>query len=70
MARALERAGLVERQPDEHDARAARLFLTPRALSFRPVAEGVLRELEDRAARALPGDVEELRDALRRLVEL
>jgi DNA-binding MarR family transcriptional regulator len=70
MARALERAGLVERRPDDEDARAARLFLTPRARSFRPVAEEVLRELEARAAHAVPGDVEELREGLRRLVEL
>jgi MarR family transcriptional regulator, organic hydroperoxide resistance regulator len=70
MARALERAGLVERRPDEEDARAARLFLTPRARSFRPVAEEVLRELEAHAAHAVPGDVEALRAGLRRLVEL
>jgi DNA-binding MarR family transcriptional regulator len=70
MARALERAGLVERRPDEEDARAARLFLTGRARAFRPVAEDVLRELETRAARVVPGDPEELREGLRRLVEL
>ena len=70
MARALERAGLVERRPDEEDARAARLFLTERAREFRPVAEEVLRELEALAAGAVPGDVEELRAGLRRLVEL
>ena len=70
MARALERAGLVERRPDEEDARAARLFLTERAREFRPVAEEVQRELEALAAGAVPGDVEELRAGLRRLVEL
>src|SRR5438045_322712 len=44
MARALERAGLVERRPDPIDARATLVFLTERARQFRPVAERVLKE--------------------------
>jgi DNA-binding MarR family transcriptional regulator len=46
MTRALERDGLVERRPDAEDARATRIYLTPRAARLRPVAERVIRELE------------------------
>ncbi len=38
MARALERAGLVERRPDPEDGRATRVYLTSRVHDFRPVA--------------------------------
>jgi DNA-binding MarR family transcriptional regulator len=70
MARALERAGLVERRPDPGDARATRLFLTERARSFRPVAERVLADLELHAARALPLGVPQVREALQALADL
>jgi DNA-binding MarR family transcriptional regulator len=70
MARALERAGLVERRPDAEDGRATRLFLTERARRFRPVAQRILADVDDLAAQALPTSVAELRQALQRLVEL
>ncbi len=70
MARALERAGLVERRRDPDDARATRLFLTKRARDFAPVAARILTELDDRATRSLPLGLPELTAALRRLSEL
>ena len=54
MARALERDGLIERRPDPSDARATLIYLTPRALEFRPVVERILARLDDRVA-ALTG---------------
>ena len=64
MARALERDGLVERRADPGDARATRLYLTPRAQRLRPVAEKAIAELE----RRLPA--REREDARRLLVRL
>jgi DNA-binding MarR family transcriptional regulator len=46
MIRLLERDELVRREPDPDDGRASRIFLTPRARRFRPVAEAVLAELD------------------------
>lgn len=46
MVRLLERDGLVRRETDPDDGRATRIHLTERALTFRPVAERVLRELD------------------------
>ena len=47
MVRLLERDGLVIREPDPSDRRASLVSLTPRARRFRPVAEEVLRELDE-----------------------
>lgn len=47
MVRLLERDGLVRREPDPADGRASLVRLTPRAQRFRPVAERVLRELDE-----------------------
>lgn len=47
MVRLLERDGLVSRAPDSADGRAFLIRLTPRARQFRPIAEEVLRELEE-----------------------
>ncbi len=67
MARALERDGLVERRPDPEDARATRLYLTPRAQMLRPVAEQLIERLE----RQLPArDRADGRRILRRLLDL
>ena len=46
MVRLLERDGLVRRERDPADLRAFRIWLTPRARRFRPVAESVLAELD------------------------
>jgi DNA-binding MarR family transcriptional regulator len=48
IVRLVERDGLVERRPDPHDGRAARVHLTSRAEAFRPVAEQTLAELDER----------------------
>jgi DNA-binding MarR family transcriptional regulator len=47
MVRLLERDGLVERQRDPADGRAFLVRLTPRARRLRPVADEVLRELDE-----------------------
>jgi MarR family transcriptional regulator, organic hydroperoxide resistance regulator len=47
MVRLLEREGLVSRERDAADRRAFLVRLTPRARRFRPVAEKVLRELDE-----------------------
>ena len=67
MARALERDGLVERRPDPQDARATRLYLTPRAQKLRPVAEQVIERLERQVSAR---DRAEGRRILRRLLDL
>jgi DNA-binding MarR family transcriptional regulator len=53
MIRLMERDGLVIREPDPDDGRAARVRLTARARRFRPVAEEVLVELDGLVTRAL-----------------
>ncbi|HET7855330.1 MAG TPA: MarR family transcriptional regulator [Gaiellaceae bacterium] len=70
MARALEGAGLVERRPDPEDARATRLYLTRRAREFRPVAEEILAELDERVSESLPVRTGTLKRALRMLADL
>jgi DNA-binding MarR family transcriptional regulator len=46
MVRLCERDGLVERRPDPHDRRAARVHLTAKAKRFQPRAEDVLAALD------------------------
>jgi DNA-binding MarR family transcriptional regulator len=53
MVRLLERDGLVRRERDANDGRAFRLYLTPRARRFQPVAEATLLELDDLLRQAL-----------------
>jgi MarR family transcriptional regulator, organic hydroperoxide resistance regulator len=53
MARALERAGLIERRLDPTDARATLVFLTRRAQELRTVIEGVVAELDAHVASAV-----------------
>jgi DNA-binding MarR family transcriptional regulator len=65
MTRALERDGLVERRPDPADARATRIHLTPRAQRLRPVAERVIRQLEEEI-----GAPTGAKNLLRRIVEM
>jgi DNA-binding MarR family transcriptional regulator len=70
MVRLLERDRLVRRESDPDDRRASRIYLTERALRFRPVAERVLRELDQLVtesigasrARQLAIDLEEVSD--------
>jgi DNA-binding MarR family transcriptional regulator len=71
MVRLLERDGLVERLADPSDGRAALVFLTARARSFRPVAEATLAELDRLVVRMLTArGRDEVRDALRALADL
>jgi DNA-binding MarR family transcriptional regulator len=68
---AVERAGLVKRQQDPADRRATRVLLTRRGRDLRPVAEGVLRDLNERAARSLTeAERRTLRRTLRKVMEL
>lgn len=46
MVRLLEREKLVRCRPDPEDARATRVYLSPQARRFRPVAERVLANIE------------------------
>ena len=48
LVRLCERDGLVARKRDPEDARAFRILLTPRAREFRPVADEILRGLDER----------------------
>jgi DNA-binding MarR family transcriptional regulator len=71
MVRLLERDGLVERRADPSDGRAALVFLTERARSFRPVAEATLAELDRLVVRMLTArGRDEVRAALRALADL
>jgi len=72
MVRLLERDGLVKREPDPADGRAALVRLTRRARAFRPVAEEVLGNLEARVAdRLTKREATALKSALRKgVIEL
>jgi len=71
LVRAVEAAGLVLRTRDPMDARAFRVSLTERGEKLRPVAESVLRELEERVRSRLPEtDLDRVVDALRKVMEL
>jgi DNA-binding MarR family transcriptional regulator len=71
MVRLAERDGLVERSPDPGDRRATRVRLTAKGRRFKPVAERVLSELDERA-RAILGEraLASASRALRELAEL
>jgi DNA-binding MarR family transcriptional regulator len=71
MVRLLERDGLVERRADPGDGRAALVFLTARARSFRPVAEAALAELDRLVVRTLTArGRDDVKAALRVLADL
>jgi len=53
--RQMERDRLVMRRPDAKDGRVTRVFLSPEAHAFRPVAEEVLGELDHAMARTTAG---------------
>ena len=61
-----ERDRLVVRERDPNDARAFRVHLTKRAREFKPVADEVLTELDERVLGALG---ERRRDALARALK-
>ena len=53
MVRLCERAGLVYRERDPHDARAFRIHLTQRAKDFKPAAQEILHELDTKVLATL-----------------
>ena len=71
LVRLCERDGLVRREREEGDARAFRVYLTERALAFRPVVGGVLLDLDSRLAGALsPVGLQTLKQSLKGVMEL
>jgi DNA-binding MarR family transcriptional regulator len=71
MIRRLEHDRLVARRPDPTDARASRVFLTPRSRRFEPVAAAALRELDELTRRRLDEErLAAVKEALRELLEL
>jgi len=71
MVRLLERDALVERERDPADGRASLIRLTSRAKRFRPVAEEVLRDLDEQlAARVDPNQRAALKAALKEVIDL
>jgi DNA-binding MarR family transcriptional regulator len=70
LVRLMEREGLVRREPDPEDRRAARIWLTGRSQEFRAVASGVLGEMEELLVAALGDDRPTLDDKLRKVMEL
>jgi DNA-binding MarR family transcriptional regulator len=71
LVRLAERDGLVRRVPDPLDGRATRVWLTPPAIDFAPIAADVVDDLEARATTAL-GDraIDVLEHALTTLMQL
>jgi DNA-binding MarR family transcriptional regulator len=53
LVRLCERDGLVQRERDDSDGRAFRICLTDRGRELEPVADAVLRELDDRVLASL-----------------
>ncbi|HET6547983.1 MAG TPA: MarR family transcriptional regulator [Solirubrobacter sp.] len=71
MVRLCERDGLVERRPDPDDGRATQVVLTARSRAFRPVAERVLVDLEQRVlGRVGRSNQQALERALKGVMEL
>jgi DNA-binding MarR family transcriptional regulator len=71
LVRLCERDGLVRRERDPQDGRAARVWLSERSIAFRPAAERVLEELDQLvAARLSAADVVRLKDALKGVMSL
>jgi len=73
LVRALERNGLIERDPNPADPRAVQLRVTPRGLEVVTAAMRVVRELEEQRLAPLGGRTSqraaELREALKVLLE-
>jgi DNA-binding MarR family transcriptional regulator len=70
LVRLMEREGLVQREPDREDRRAARIWLTGRSKEFRKVAREVLDDMEALLVAALGDDRPTLDDTLRKVMEL
>lgn len=71
LVRVMERRRLILRRPDPLDARAFRIYLTPRARRFRAVAEDVLREMDERIEARLGSEQRaQVTSALKTLMDL
>ena len=70
LVRLMEREGLVRREPDPEDRRAARIWLTGRSQDFRAVASEVLDEMEELLVTVLGDDRPTLDETLRKVMEL
>jgi DNA-binding MarR family transcriptional regulator len=71
LVRLAERDGLVTREPDPGDGRAALVRLTDRSRAFRPVADRAVAALERRvAARLTRREIEQLKSALSEVADL
>lgn len=71
LVRLAERDGLVSRRPDPDDGRASRVYLTPRARRFEPVAGRVLARLERQVAgRLSPAERRKLSASLKEVMSL
>ena len=53
MVRLTERDGLVERRPDPGDGRSTRVHLSEKGHRFRPVADGIVADLDELTEAAL-----------------
>jgi DNA-binding MarR family transcriptional regulator len=66
----LERLGYVERRPDPNDRRGRLVFLTEKGQEVRPIAMAAGRRVDESwAALTSPQQMDDLRTALRRLLE-
>ena len=71
LVRSVEQAGLVVREPDAADGRAARVRLTPKGQAFGLAAAQAVRELDELVAESLNDEeLDRLVNALRKVVEL
>ena len=71
MVKVMERKGLIARRRDPADARASRIFLTPRTRRFQTTAERVLAEMARRVeTRLSPAEIAQLSQHLKILMNL
>jgi DNA-binding MarR family transcriptional regulator len=71
LVQVMERRKLIARRRDRSDARASRIYLTPRTRRFKAVAENILREMDDFVeAKLTPTRTAQVTTALRTLMDL
>jgi DNA-binding MarR family transcriptional regulator len=71
MMRLMEKRGLVKRQPDPGDRRAARIFLTDRSRAFQKVAARTLQEMDALVNSGIePDEVVSTRQVLMHIMQL
>jgi len=71
LIRVMEQRKLILRRRDPADARASRIYLTPRTRRFKAVVEGILREMDELVeARLTSGRKAQVAAALKLLMNL